>query len=402
MKLSTFIILLFLCNFTSAQSENAYKIEGKLVGVKDGSVLVLTHNIGTSRDTVGRSIIYKGHFLFNGSLLDEGEQYTLRLDTQLTRKGLTFFLESGNVKVHGTLKDWPLAIKIEGSEAHSDYMRLNKLLSPNKRKLNELSDSIFKLKRMSQNTEVLPDFDSTAFLDKIAELNKEFEVYLDRYYKTWTDFILSNLNSYYTPQSILRLLTVKSMDEIGKGFYDKLSPRVKTSFYGKELKKQIDIISGIGDIRTGQPIKDFTSKTIDGRLVSLKDYVSRNKLTLVDFWGSWCAPCREQIPNLKKIYNEFHEKGFNILGVCQEFTEAAWRKALEEENTPWINVSEISGRQETATRIYSVNAIPAYLLIDETGKIIEMDLPGSLIKSNEGSLRGSSLYNLVSKILSTD
>lgn len=182
-------------------------------------------------------------------------------------------------------------------------------------------------------------------------------------------------------------------------YFNKLRTSAKNSYFGKKLKAQV-LSKGLSEpIKLGWLAPDFTSKTPEKKVVSLHEVTKKNKLTLVDFWGSWCVPCRKEIPNLKRVYEDFHAKGFEILAVAFEHKEESWIKALKEENMPWVQVSQIKGRDEEASLLFDVNGVPASLLIDGEGKIVAIDLPGSRIKSAGGSLRGEDLYKKVESIL---
>jgi thiol-disulfide isomerase/thioredoxin len=129
------------------------------------------------------------------------------------------------------------------------------------------------------------------------------------------------------------------------------------------------------------------------------DIVLQNKLTLVDFWGSWCTPCREEIPNLKKVYEAFKDKGFSIISVAFEINRNAWLNALKQEKMPWIQVSQVKNRGEEASILYDVNGVPASILIDGNGKIVAINLPGSRIASSGGIIKGEELYKKVEEVL---
>jgi thiol-disulfide isomerase/thioredoxin len=175
-------------------------------------------------------------------------------------------------------------------------------------------------------------------------------------------------------------------------------PNLSLAGSPKPVKSTV-IAKALGAPVIGRTAPDFISYTPEGNPLTLKESYTKKKLILIDFWASWCGPCRAQIPNLKKIYADYHDMGFDIISVSLDYGADAWKKAILEEQMPWPQVSETQGREESGAKLYGVSAIPAYALIDEKGNLIGLDLPGSLQNSQEGSLHGEALRKKVASIL---
>ncbi|MBR0122784.1 MAG: AhpC/TSA family protein [Bacteroidales bacterium] len=126
-------------------------------------------------------------------------------------------------------------------------------------------------------------------------------------------------------------------------------------------------------LEIGQPFIDFTLKTILGEDVKLSDIVSANKLTLVDFWASWCNPCRKENPNVLAAYNKYHKAGFEVLGVSVDQDDAEWMKAVRDDELIWTQVRDADN---SASDLYSIYYIPSNFLIDQNGTIIAKGLRG--------------------------
>ena len=128
------------------------------------------------------------------------------------------------------------------------------------------------------------------------------------------------------------------------------------------------------------PMTDFNMASIEGENVSALDIVKKNKLTIVDFWASWCGPCRAEIPNVVSIYRDFNDKGLEIIGVSLDQNENEWHKAVQEMQMTWPQLSDLQGWNNTAARLYGVNAIPFTFVADSTGNIVAVNLRGQQLR----------------------
>jgi peroxiredoxin len=158
--------------------------------------------------------------------------------------------------------------------------------------------------------------------------------------------------------------------------YHKLSAQNKRTSYGKII---LEFISLNKNVKIGGNYIDFTEPNIEGKSVNLSDFYG--KVVLLEFWGSWCRPCREGNPELVKIYNEFKNEGFDILGVASDNTKEAWTAAVQKDSLPWQNVSDLKGDRNKAALIYGVSYYPTNYLIDRNGKIIGKDLRGDALRN---------------------
>ena len=130
----------------------------------------------------------------------------------------------------------------------------------------------------------------------------------------------------------------------------------------------------------GKEFIDFEMPDEDGNIHTLSQFVGRGQWVLVDFWASWCGPCRGEMPNVVKAYNEFHDKGFWIVGISFDEDKDAWLKAIKDLEMPWIHLSDLAGWRSVAVELYGVNAIPDNLLIDPDGYIVARGLRGAALE----------------------
>ncbi|WP_176133165.1 TlpA disulfide reductase family protein [Hymenobacter sp. CRA2] len=160
--------------------------------------------------------------------------------------------------------------------------------------------------------------------------------------------------------------------------YNALNPALKASPLGRTYGQMLESIK---DVALGAVAPDFTQKTPEGKAVSLKDY--RGKYVLVDFWASWCGPCREENPAVIKAYNAYKGRKFEVLGVSldDEKNRAKWLQAVKDDKLVWTQVSDLRGWENEAARRYHVQSIPQNYLIDPTGKIVAVNLRGEQLQA---------------------
>ena len=137
----------------------------------------------------------------------------------------------------------------------------------------------------------------------------------------------------------------------------------------------------------GEQYTDIQLPGIQGNIVKISDYISKNKYTLIDFWASWCGPCRAEMPTVVKAYTDYHDKGFEVVGVSLDNDKEAWLQAIELLRMPWPQMSDLNGWDCEGAQLYNVRSIPSNVLIDQQGNIIAKDL------------RGEDLLNKMAKLL---
>lgn len=204
-------------------------------------------------------------------------------------------------------------------------------------------------------------FDSEFFKLLNEEYPKRFAANRETF---WSPLMQLDTYTYFTPEN--------------RAGYDELSDAAKNSFYGKCLKEQV-YPKGF----TGQAYSEFDVLDQNGKKTPSRKLIKGKKYMLIDFWASWCRPCRAEIPNLKQVYADYAAKGLQIISVSLDRSDAAWKKALKEEQLPWPNGIDKSG----IANAYKVQTIPAMFLVDvATGKIVGENLRGESLRNKLAEL----------------
>jgi peroxiredoxin len=189
--------------------------------------------------------------------------------------------------------------------------------------------------------------------------------------KQQKDFIKANPGSYFTPLLISQNSYDQSAEEL-EASLNALDTNVAKVQVIKDLKEQVKTMKLVA---IGQKAPDFTMNDPEGKPVALSSLIGA-KLFLIDFWASWCGPCRQENPNVVKVYTEYHKKGFDILGVSLDRTKDDWVKGIADDKLVWSHVSDLQYWNNAAAKMYAVRAIPSNVLLDETGTIIGRNLRG--------------------------
>jgi thiol-disulfide isomerase/thioredoxin len=369
------------CSFfyVNGQPKTGFTVNGELKGLADNTWLYLIHNKdiedGAGPDTVGRVQANAGRFLFTGRIPFEGEPYFIKIDTNRTKYSspilgyITVFLENSRIKVKGDLSLLGLdKIEVIGSRSHIDYVSYMLV-----------EDSLIKLRSNLEDSAATYDQTDTQVVSELVQRFKMLEENVVQYRVKW---IVQHPNSLWTP----RLILISVPDIEGKmQAYRSLSESAKKGKYGMLLMRDIDRENKTSP---GTYLADFSLKSEKGDSVSLKGVCASGKITILNFWASWCGPCRAEIPDLKIIYDQFHEKGLNILGYSVDQDQGEWEAAVKKESLPWYNVRQT---RDFATSIYGVQAIPVILVLNRSGEIIAKGLAGEDLKNKISEVLNSQL-----------
>ena len=339
--------------FFACQQEKGYDINGELEGLKDGLVVLKNKHDG-KWNPVDSIKAEEGVFSFSGKVTSP-EMYVITVDTIGAFK---LFLENSDIQINGHV-DSLNSLNIEGSEIHNSFAGFKKKLGAYDREINKLYDDYKTAKQEGKD-------------DRAAEIEEEYQAVADNKIEYIKKFVKDRTSSviapYVTSRYLLPYIKFQELDST----YKSLDSVVKKSRYAKKLKERRDLLSRV---QVGKPFIDFTLPNPEGESLTFSDYVG-DGYVLLDFWASWCNPCRKENPNLVKNYKKYNDQGFEIYGVSLDKNKKAWERAIEKDNLTWPQVSDLKGWNSEVSQKYGVMSIPSNVLIDEEGKIVARNLRG--------------------------
>ncbi|WP_026775743.1 TlpA disulfide reductase family protein [Polaribacter sp. Hel_I_88] len=355
-----FFTTIFGCKeSTNKLGENEFVLKGELEGIKNDSWIYLIFD----NKPVDSTKIIDNKFSING-VTEHPKQYNLLIKN--SQNYTRIWLESGELKFKAKDGEFKDAI-IEGSNSQKESEKLWKPIWEYRKRRDSLSKIVY-------NNEL----NDSLKLNAKLELKKVQQNRL----KIESDFIKNNPQSYVSAKTLdfyATSLPKKTVYEL----YDGFSDEIKKSSYGKSVKRFLDLNQ---NPQIGDKYLDFTMPNENNKLVKLSDF--EGKLILLEFWASWCGPCKKEYPALRKAYSKFHSNGFEIVSISEDQTKEQWLKAIDENKLNWINLWQKGGNNADPYLIYGINGIPANFLIDENGIIIEQDLKGEkLISKIEEKLK---------------
>lgn len=357
------LIVLFLPLFLAAQKNgSSFTIEGKINGLALNSVVTLT-DFNTRTDTLARTLVKKGGFVLKGNI---AEPNLYQVNFHESQKKLLLFIGNENITVNGDINSIQ-SLVVKGSTIHEDFIFFQNSFNPLVARLSELNQKINAAPNIKRTDTLMVNYFANLELIK----------------RTIDDFITTRPNSPVSPFVVLATSEFEQDITVLEGRFNRLSETQKNGFYGKLVNTNISD-SRVGAV--GTYAMPFIQNDTLGKPVSLASF--KGKYVLIDFWASWCGPCRMENPNVVYAFQRFKEKNFTILGISLDQNKEKWLQAIRDDKLTWTQLSDLQYWRNEVAQKYRVQGIPQNFLVDPEGKIVGKNLRGSELHAKLCELLG--------------
>ena len=363
MKKFTYLLAIAALGLASCTSKG-YKITGTMEGSVDGDTVYIMERANRQFVRVDSTVITDGKFVFTGVQDSAVNRYiTYMGEDDLQPSYLDFFLENGNIQIQ--------MVRAEGGDIVSGTP-VNDAYQAFKNKLQAVYD---KQKALSAELSSASDEERTAKMEEMKALDNEqvsiIKEGINANISTPLGLFLLNSYNYYM-----------EYEDLGQ-----ILSTIPAKYQGDErvirLKGLVEVAKATA---VGQKFTDIEMSDPEGNPVKLSDYAGKGKLVLVDFWASWCGPCRREMPKLVEAYAKYKDKGFEIVGVSFDRDAEPWKKGLEQMNMTWPQMSDLKFWDSEGAKLYAIRSIPHVMLIDGEGTIISRGLHGEELQAKLAEL----------------
>jgi len=381
-KLLILLVVTLVFASCNESKETGYVINGNAEGIHNGVRVRLAQIDEKGKQVIKDSaVVMDGKFNIKGAVEEPGVYF---LSADGTPGNMVFMLENSDINIDFNSK-MPMDSKVTGSESNKSYEDFqNGMLEFRKE-----GEAI--MKRFQElGQEPAPETRDS--------IKKAMDNMRQRQLAYPLSFVENNNDSYFSLNLIQLESSRPTFDVVKyKEIFESFPANLKESKRGQIVKQRLDELykeyEKIAHLDVGKIAPNFESKTPEGETVSLKDL--KGKVTIIDFWAAWCGPCRRENPNVVKVYEQYHDKGLEIIGISldgapnQKDPKKAWLNAIEKDGLEWNHLSSLMYFNDPVAKQYNIQSIPATYILDEEGKIVAKNLRGAALELKIKELLGN-------------
>lgn len=395
-------ITAFMLAFSANLHAQNLFLQGTIKGARDGQKLYLKTD--DSRNYRDSAIIVQERFRFKDSLLFP-VLYQIVLETKkpdpkdrtpVFAPVIALFLNPGEIEVSAeidslqTLKEYLYTgtydykrYKVKGSKPHDEYLDYLKGYKPFSEASKKSFDDYITYLNPPKGKEKGSVEQGIALITRIDAARAAQKKFI-------LDYAHNNRQSYVALQALSKGISFFNAEEIPE-IISALPDKITSGFEGQKfISKSLTSAKSA----EGANFIDFDFKTDAGQPVKLSDYLGKGKYVLLEFWASWCGPCRADLPHLKEAYSRYHNAGFEVISISLDDKKEAWLKAIAEEKMPWLQVSDLKAFNGELSKRYNFNGIPTCVLIGPDGKIVTRNMRGSWMDKKLIELYGNKFNDI--------
>jgi len=351
--------------FTSCDTTPKYAIKGTVKNL-DAKKIYLKEYQGRKAVVIDSADVKDGIFVIEGTIEKTALCGLFTTKAERSRPFASLYVENVPFTVNFDSKDRKATTITGGAaqELNKKFIAIDKKLGEDTKPLNDKFNAMRNAKLPKEE-----------FEKAVNKLREEYTVFAEKAKKEKMAIVKANLSSVVSANvfsSAFRDMDIKEAKELTNSF----TGEAATSKTIKTIKEKIATLEKVA---IGQPAPDFTLNTPEGKPLSLSSF--KGKVLIVDFWASWCGPCRGENPNVVKMYKKYHKKGLEILSVSLDSKKDAWLKAIKDDGLIWNHVSDLKGWGSFAAKLYGVSGIPHIVLINKEGTIVAKNLRGEELEA---------------------
>ena len=342
----------------AACQSNTYQIKGTVENATEGDTLFLTTDLqqGTPRDTM---VVKDGKFELSGET--DSTYFCLIYSKGEEGLNIPLFIEPGTISVK--LSREPGESRVGGTAINDEWQRVNDSTMVIGKEINQIAEKVYANQGASQE-------EQAKAMQQIDKLNQRFS----KVVVNFTERNIKNELGYF-------LLTVYPEEIIPNKDRLRLIKMMPEQLRKRETIQQMEQLIGNSEkTEEGAVIPDFSMPSMEGAPMSIMSQVKNNKITVLDFWASWCGPCRQETPIMIEIYKKYKDKGLGFVGISLDEDADAWKQATEQLGIVWPQMSDLKGWECEAARLFNITSIPHTIVVDQNGKILKRGLRGEQLE----------------------